>query len=123
MTPWSLSARSGEGTVLPVTFAFDEPPTVEERNCDLCGRRHRLIKAFVLRDRTAHSVVLAALHRHEDVSEAWMDVILGTLAMMRPTTTSPSDAESVPLRARTNQPLHWSRLPSHTPTPPSGVES
>lgn len=63
-----------------MTFAFDEPPTVEARNCDLCGRQHRLIKAFVLKDRTAHSVVFAALHRHEDVSEAWMDVILGTFS-------------------------------------------
>lgn len=59
-------------------LAFDEAPTIQEQDCSGCGRHYPLVKALVKRDGDAHAVAFCALHTHDDVREAWIDVILGT---------------------------------------------
>jgi hypothetical protein len=59
-------------------LAFDEAPTIEEQDCSGCGRHYPLVKAFLNKDGRAHAVAFCALHTHEAVREAWIDVILGT---------------------------------------------
>jgi hypothetical protein len=60
-----------------VSFAFDEAPVVESKDCGRCGTEYRLVKAFVVKDRTAHAVVCSALHHNDGQREGWMDAILG----------------------------------------------
>ena len=59
-------------------LAFDEPPTIQEQDCERCGRHYPLVKAFIQRDGSATAVTFTALHAHEGEREAWVDAILGT---------------------------------------------
>lgn len=63
-----------------MSLAFDEPPTIQEEDCSQCGRHYPLVKSFITRDGVAYAVSFCALHVHDDVHEAWIDVILGTFA-------------------------------------------
>ncbi len=59
-------------------LAFDEPPTIQERDCAGCGRHYPLIKGFIARDGDAAAITFSALHTHDGAREAWIDAILGT---------------------------------------------
>lgn len=59
-------------------LSFDEGRDSKPQECERCGQPFRLVKLFVLRDDASHAVCFVALHTHEDVREAWLDVILGT---------------------------------------------
>ena len=49
---------------------------IREETCDRCGRQYRQLTLFIHRDGDAFAICYASLHRHEDVPEAWLDVIL-----------------------------------------------
>jgi len=59
-------------------LSFDEAPLVAEKDCPGCSRHYPLVRAFIKRGDVAHAVSFAALHTHDGVREAWIDVILGT---------------------------------------------
>jgi hypothetical protein len=59
-------------------LGFDKEPDRQDEVCAQCGRTYRLIKSFVTRGGDAHAIAITALHRHDNQSEAWIDVILGT---------------------------------------------
>lgn len=63
-----------------VSLAFDEPPTIEKKDCRGCGRHYPLVKSFVVREQSAVAITFAALHAHEGVREAWIDGVLGSFA-------------------------------------------
>jgi hypothetical protein len=59
-------------------LSFDKGRDSKARECVRCGQPFRLVKLFILRDDSSHAVCFAALHVHEGMREAWLDVILGT---------------------------------------------
>ncbi len=59
-------------------LSFDGEVDVSARQCGDCGRDFTLVKAFVLRDGSAHAVCFAACHVHDGEREAWIDLVLGT---------------------------------------------
>jgi hypothetical protein len=61
-----------------VPLSFDEPPTIQEKDCAGCGRHYPLIKGFIVRDGVAAAITFTALHTHDEQREAWIDAILGT---------------------------------------------
>lgn len=66
-------------TGVPARLGFDEEPDRQERVCAECRQAHRLIRSFIKRGDAANAIAFTALHRHGGQSEAWIDVILGTL--------------------------------------------
>jgi hypothetical protein len=46
--------------------------------CTSCGVEYPFITAFVSREATALAVVYAACHTHDDATEAWLDVAIGS---------------------------------------------
>ena len=49
-----------------------------EKTCDRRGRQYRQLVLFVHQDGDPYAICYASLHRHENVSEAWLDVIIGS---------------------------------------------
>ncbi|MEO6713772.1 MAG: hypothetical protein ABIM89_10135 [Mycobacteriales bacterium] len=61
-----------------MTLSFDGDRDETDKTCERCGTSYRLVRGFILDDGSAHAVYFAACHTHDDVREAWIDVILGT---------------------------------------------
>jgi hypothetical protein len=61
-----------------VTFAFDGAPRVRDEVCSSCGRAYQWVTGLVTRDGDAFAVYYAACHGHDDKSEAWVDVVVGS---------------------------------------------
>src|SRR5690349_8543346 len=62
-------------------FRIGPTREVSERECSECGRAFTFVEGFVEREDTAVAIYLAACHHHDDVREAWIDVILGTFGI------------------------------------------
>lgn len=68
-----------------VTLTFDPERGSNELTCADCGAHYTLVKGFVYEDHAAHAIYFAACHNHDEVHEAWIDVILGSFGEGDPT--------------------------------------
>jgi hypothetical protein len=59
-------------------LAFDGPPELRMTSCTSCGAEYPLITAFVVQGADALAVVYAACHAHDDRTEAWLDIAIGS---------------------------------------------
>ena len=57
-------------------FSLDGDRSVTQASCKHCGRDYRRIVGFVLNGGDAYAIYRAALHRHDDANESWLDVTM-----------------------------------------------
>jgi hypothetical protein len=70
------------GAAEPDTFSFDGTPQQRQVLCPSCDQEHQGVTGLVLRGGSAYAVYFADWYPH--VSEAWLDVVLGTFTEPAP---------------------------------------
>lgn len=60
-----------------MSLFLDGDSTIQHDTCHECGAKYTLVKSFVLDEVGPHAISFSALHLHDGVSEAWIDVIFG----------------------------------------------